>query len=82
MIPQSCLLNETKRFPIMLGEDQEIVNERMYGKPLCQYLESVLSGAGIDVWFYCAEDWGGWLAAERGTFQMSLCIYSDTASGE
>jgi hypothetical protein len=54
----------------------------MYGKPLCQYLESVLSGAGIDVWFYCAEDWGGWLAAERGTFQMSLCIYSDTASGE
>jgi len=77
MIPQSCLLIETKKFPIMPGEDQEIVNERMYGKALCQYLESVLPGAGLKVPSYCAEDWGWWLEVERGAFKMGLCIYSD-----
>ena len=77
MIPQSCLLVETKKFPIMPGEDQEIVNERMYGKALCQYLESVLPGAGLGVLGYCAEDWGWWLEVERGAFKMGLCVYSD-----
>ena len=77
MIPQSCLLIETKKFPIMPGEDQEIVNERMYGKALCLYLESVLPGAGLKVPSYCAEDWGWWLEVERGAFKMGLCIYSD-----
>lgn len=77
MIPQSCLLIETKKFPIMPAEDQEIVNERMYGKALCQYLESVLPGAGVEVPSYCAEDWGWWLDVKRGAFKMGLCIYSD-----
>ena len=77
MIPQSCLLIETRKFPIMPGEDQEIVNERMYGKALCQYLASVLPGAGIQAPYYCAEDWGWWLEVERGGFKMGLCIYSD-----
>lgn len=77
MIPQSCLLIETKKFPIMPGEDREIVNERMYGKALCQYLESVLPAYGLNVASYCAEDWGWWLEVQRGTFKMGLCIYSD-----
>ena len=77
MIPQSCLLVETKKFPIMPGEDQEIVNERMYGKALCQYLESVLPGAGLEVLGYCAEDWGWWLEVKLGAFKMGLCVYSD-----
>ena len=77
MIPQSCLLVEAKKFPVMPGEDQEIVNERMYGKALCRYLESALPGAGIKVPSYCAEDWGWWLEVERGAFKMGLCIYSD-----
>ncbi|MRR50404.1 MAG: hypothetical protein EG825_05735 [Rhodocyclaceae bacterium] len=77
MIPQSCLLIETKKFPVMPGEDEEIVNERMYGKALCQYLESVLPAAGLKVPSYCAEDWGWWLEVERGAFKMGLCIYSD-----
>lgn len=61
----------------MPGEDQEIVNEGMYGKALCQYLQSVLPGAGLTVPSYCAEDWGWWLEVERGPFKMGLCIYSD-----
>lgn len=77
MIPQSCLLIEARKFPVLPGEDQEVVNERLYGKALCQYLESVLPPAGVKVPSYCAEDWGWWLDVERGDFRMGLCIYSD-----
>ncbi len=34
MIPQSCLLIETKKFPVLPSEDQEIVNELTYGNRL------------------------------------------------
>ena len=77
MIPQSCLLIESKKFPVLPGEDQEITNERMYGKALCQYLQSQLPPAGINVPSYCNEDWGWWLEVERGAFKMGVCIYSD-----
>ncbi len=77
MISQGCLLIETKKFPILPGEDQEIINERMYGKALCQYLEALLPEAGLMVPFYCAEDWGWWLEVSRSQFTMGLCIYSD-----
>ena len=80
MIPQSCLIIESKKFPIQSGEDQEITSERMYGKALCQYLQSELPRAGINVPSYCNEDWGWWLEVERGAFKMGLCIYSDPAA--
>jgi hypothetical protein len=31
MIPHSCLLIETKKFPVLEGEMDELVNEGMYG---------------------------------------------------
>jgi hypothetical protein len=77
MIPQTCLLIETKKFPILAGEDEEIVNERMYGKALCQYLESALPRVGIDVPFFCNEDWGWWLEVQHNGLKIGLCIYSD-----
>ena len=77
MIPQSCLLIESKKFPIQPGEDQEITNERMYGKALCTYLQEHLPRAGINVPFFCNEDWGWWLEVEHGDFKLALCIYSD-----
>jgi hypothetical protein len=77
MIPQSCLLIETKKFPILDGEEEELTNENMYGKALCNYLEAELPRAGINVPFFCNEDWGWWLEVERGGFKMGLCIYSD-----
>ncbi len=82
MIPQSCLLIESKKFPALPGEDQELTNERMYGKALCQYLQSELPLAGINVPSYCNEDWGWWLEVERGAFTMGLCIYSDPAAAK
>jgi hypothetical protein len=57
MIPQSSLLIESKKFPVMPGEDQEITNERMYGKALCHYLQAELPQAGLKVPAYCNEDW-------------------------
>ncbi len=80
MIPQSCILIETKQFPILDGEKDEIVNENMYGKALCKYLEENLPKSGINVPSFCAEDWGWWLEAEHNGFEMGLCIYSDPDS--
>lgn len=77
MIPQSCISIETKKFPILEGEDEEITNERMYGKALCQYLEIELPQVGISVPFFCNEDWGWWLEVLHNNFKMALCIYSD-----
>lgn len=83
MIAQSCLLIESSRFPALPGEDQEITNERMYGKALCNYLKAELPAAGVRVPFFCNEDWGWWLEMERDTFKMALCIYSDpVAAGD
>jgi len=47
MIPKTCLLIKTKKFPILTGEDEEIVNERMYEKALCQ---SVLKKPVFNLW--------------------------------
>ena len=80
MIPQSWLLIETKKFPILEGEDEEITNERMYGKALCTYLQSELPRVGISVPFFCNEDWGWWLELEHSGFKMALCIYSDPSA--
>ena len=77
MIPRSCVAIETKKFPILEGEDDEIINERMYGKALCKYLEHNLPKTDIKVPFFCAEDWGWWLEVEQNNFKMALCIYSD-----
>jgi len=64
----------------MPGEDQEIVNPNMYGKALCQYFEKCLPSVGVNVSFYCNEDWGWWLEVERNSFRMALCIYSDPST--
>jgi hypothetical protein len=80
MIPNSCLIIESEKFPILEGEDEELVNEKMYGKALCLYLEAELPNAGIAVPFFCNEDWGWWLEVEKSGFKMGLCIYSDPAA--
>ncbi len=77
MIPHSCLVIETKKFPMLEGEEELLVNEGMVGQALCTYLQAQLPLGGIDVPFFCNEDWGWWLQTERNGFRMGLCIYSD-----
>lgn len=76
MIPNSCIAIKTKKFPILEGEHEEIVNEGMYGKALCLYLKERLPKAGIEAPLYLCEDWGWWIDVENAGFNMGLCIYS------
>ena len=69
MIKNCVLKIETKKFPILDGEKEEIVNENMYGKALCEYLEKKLPTIGIAVPCYLNEDWG-WLELEDGEWEM------------
>lgn len=46
------------KFPVMPGEEDEIINERMYGKALSLYLQEHLIEKGYQSSLYCCEDWG------------------------
>lgn len=75
-IPGSCIVLETDKFPVLPGEDSEVVNEGMYGKALCIYLQNELPKFGVTVELYCAEDWGWYLGVIDNDFKMGLGIFS------
>ena len=77
IIPGTCIEIETTKFPIADGEDDEVINERMYGKALCRYLQSELPKFGIESPMYCCEDWGWWIELTLNDFKLGLQIYSD-----
>lgn len=81
MIPGTCILIETKKFPVLEGEEEEIVNEGMYGRALCLYLEKELPKLNINVTSFCCEDWGWWVDVNSNDVEMGLCVYSDPESG-
>ena len=76
MIPRSCIAIKTSKFPILEGEVEEIVNDGMYGKALCIYLQSRLPDAGIEAPSFICEDWGWWIDVIDGDFKIGLCVYS------
>jgi len=63
------------KFPILPGEDQELVNEGMYGKAVAQYLQAKLKDRGYDVPFLCCEDWGWFVRLKNAPFDFGVCIY-------
>ncbi|MEE4299107.1 MAG: hypothetical protein V2J24_06670 [Pseudomonadales bacterium] len=77
MIPNSCIAIRTDRFPILAGEDEEIINEGTYGMALCKYLAARLPETGVTVHGFNPEDWGWWVSVEADGFTMGLCVYSD-----
>ncbi len=82
MIQNTCLEIHTEKFPILEGENDEVVNDGMYGKAICQYLKSEISKNGLEVPFFIAEDWGWWLEVKDGEFVLGLQIYSDSDRDE
>lgn len=68
---------KSRKFPILPGEEEEIVNEGMYGKALAEYLQAKLSARGYGVPFVCAEDWGWWVELTNAPFSFGVCIYSE-----
>jgi hypothetical protein len=63
------------KFPVLPGEEDELVNEGTYGKALAQYLEARLKDRGYDVPFICCEDWGWWVEIRGQPFSLGLCVY-------
>ena len=82
MISGNCIELHTKKFPILAGEDDEIVNEGTYGKALCQYLERELPKVGVEVPLVICEDWGWWIEVKYNEFVLGLQIYSDAEAGQ
>jgi hypothetical protein len=52
------ILIRSSAFPILPGEEGELVNEGTWGKALAVYLQSRLQERGYDAPFICCEDWG------------------------
>jgi len=65
----------SKKFPILPGEKEELVNEGMYGKALAQYLQTKLVERRYDAPFIVCEDWGWWVELKTAPFTFGVCIY-------
>ncbi len=63
------------KFPILPGEEEELVNDGMYGKALALYLQEKLKARGYDAPFICCEDWGWWIELKGAPFVFGVCIY-------
>jgi hypothetical protein len=65
---------QSSKFPILPGEEAELVNEGTYGKALAKYLQARLIERGYDVPFVCCEDWGWWVQLKGQPFELGLCV--------
>ena len=67
---------KSSKFPILHGEEEELVNDGTYGKALAEYLQARLIDRGYDAPFVCCEDWGWWVELKTAPFPFGVCIYS------
>ncbi len=68
---------KSAKFPVLPGEEEELVNDGIYGKALAQYLEARLKDRGYDVPFICCEDWGWWVEIRGQPFTLGLLVRGD-----
>ena len=67
----------SNKFPALAGEDEELVNDGMYGKALSQYLQAELTSKGYDIPIVFPEDWGWWVEIDGLPFALGVCVYSN-----
>ncbi|MEM1177185.1 MAG: hypothetical protein AAGM22_02475 [Acidobacteriota bacterium] len=67
---------KTARFQALPGEDDELINEGMYGRALAQHLELELAKRGLPVDFACAEDWGWWVQIGGQPYTLGVQLYA------
>ena len=48
----------SRKFPVLPGEREELINDGLYGRAVAQYLQAKLGERGYDAPFFCCEDWG------------------------
>jgi hypothetical protein len=65
---------KSSKFPVLPGEEEELVNEGTYGKALANYLQTKLSERGYTAPFVCCEDWGWWVELEDAPFAFGVCV--------
>ena len=70
------------KFPILPGEEDELVNEGTYGKALAEYVQTGLRNRGYDAPFICCEDWGWWVELKTAPFTFGVCIYSGSRDSD
>lgn len=63
------------KFGILPGEEDELVNEGMYGKAFAQYLQKALAAEGYQTPFVSCEDWGWWVTIAGLEFTCGLGVY-------
>lgn len=73
---------KSTKFPVLPGEEAEMVNKGTYGKALARYLESRLKERSYDVSFICCEDWGWWVVIAGQRFTMGVCVYGSPSLSE
>jgi hypothetical protein len=73
---------KSDRFLPLPDEENEMVNEGMYGKALSVFLQEQLKKLGYDAPFYCCEDWGWWIELKGFPFTFGVCIYSSDRNEE
>ena len=65
------------KFQALPGEEEEIVNEGMYGKALCKYLQKELLKYNYESPTYYCEDWGWMLEIHNLPKGLDVCVYCD-----
>lgn len=65
----------TSKFPVLEGEDKELVNPGTYGKAFAQYLQTELTKLGYSCPLICCEDWGWWVELKLPRKSIGLCCY-------
>ena len=67
----------TNKFPILEGEENEIVNPGTYGKSFAQFIKKSLIDEGYDVPFIVCEDWGWWVEIKLQTKSLGVACYRE-----
>ncbi|MDF3130676.1 hypothetical protein P0Y35_15815 [Kiritimatiellaeota bacterium B1221] len=72
----------SSKFPILSGENEDLVNEGTYGKALAEYLAEHLKSRGYDVPITCCEDWGWWVEIKGQPYTLGCCVYGASNAGD
>ncbi|RBP40402.1 hypothetical protein DES53_108109 [Roseimicrobium gellanilyticum] len=63
------------KFPVLPGEEEEIVNPDTYGKAFATFIRDGLLQRGWNSPFLCCEDWGWWIEMQLPDTSFGICCY-------
>jgi hypothetical protein len=66
---------KSAKFPVLPGEEDELVNGGTYDKALAQYVHSELKKRSYRIPFICCEDWGWWVEIEGQFYARRMRLW-------